>query len=136
MLELCHLYWKALSFWYAKSDILLLGREAWSSAALETYLGLDIWSRMKIFLFVHLWASHIKPWRAPNICLDIRYIYILYRFLASRRNYSLWFIPGFCSLVFRISIRKNPFRPQTLTCLKKTQSNPYNTHCSGVMSLS
>lgn len=49
MLELHHLYWKALSSWYAKSDTLLLGGEAWSSASLETYLGLDIWSGMQIF---------------------------------------------------------------------------------------
>lgn len=110
--------------------------EAWSSAALEAHLGLDIWSGMQ-FLFVHLWASHIRTCKAPKHLSGYQMYSLFYRFVASGRNYNLWFIPGFqISFFYHFNQKIIHSTHGLLSAWKKIRNNPYSTHCSGVMSLS
>lgn len=118
MLELCYLYCKALSF-CMQNRTHCSGRGSLKFCCSRGLFRSYIWSGMQIFLaFVHLWASHIRTCKAPRHLSGYQMYSLFYRFVASGRYYACDLYLLSSPLVFRISIRKNPFPSQTLTCLR------------------
>lgn len=95
VLELCHLYCKTLSLLVCKIWRIAAGREeAWSPSTLESYLGLDIWSGLQMFICSPTGIRY-KDLQGTKASSPEDQVYnLFYSFVSSGRNYTLWFIPG------------------------------------------